>query len=81
MKGRNRQLRDSNQQPKLTRREYEVIALLANGNPNKIVASTLGISTRTAEAHRAAIMNKLGLHSMRDLVVYAIRNKIIDPEI
>jgi DNA-binding NarL/FixJ family response regulator len=80
MKGNNDQLRDSIQPPELSKREYVVIALLAKGNPNKIVADTLGISTRTVEAHRASIMHKLGLHSMSDLVFYAIRNKIIDPD-
>ena len=78
MKGYNNDLPDSVQPPELSRREYEVIALLAKGDPNKIVASTLGISTRTAEAHRASIMHKLGLHSMSDLMRYAIRNKIVD---
>jgi len=77
MKGTNSQLQDSVQSPELTKREYEVVALLAIGNPNKIVADTLGISTRTAEAHRASIMHKLGLRSIPDLVMYAIRNKII----
>jgi two-component system response regulator NreC len=78
MKRKNVQLQDPNK-PELSKREYEVIALLAKGNPNKIVADILGISVRTAEVHRAAVMHKLGLHSMSDLMLYAIRNKIIEP--
>jgi len=56
----------------LTGREREVLQLLAEGKSNKEVASTLGISTRTAETHRADIMRKLHLKSLSDLVRYAI---------
>jgi DNA-binding NarL/FixJ family response regulator len=62
-----------------TPREREVIQLLAEGQSNKEVASTLGISVKTIEAHRANIMRKLQLHSLSDLVRYAIRNKIAQP--
>ena len=55
----------------LTGREREVLQLLAEGKSNKEVASTLGISTRTAETHRADIMRKLHLKSLSDLVRYA----------
>ena len=64
---------------RITRREREIIQLLAEGKSNKEVALTLDISTRTAEAHRANIMHKLGFDSLGDLVRYAIRNKIIEP--
>jgi DNA-binding NarL/FixJ family response regulator len=63
----------------LTQREREVVQLLAEGKGNKDVASTLGISVRTAETHRTNIMRKLGCHSFSDLVRYAIRNNIIAP--
>ncbi len=63
---------------RLTPREREVVQLLAEGNSNKEVASRLGISVKTVEAHRANIMRKLGLDSLSDLVRYAIRNKIIE---
>ena len=62
----------------LTSRERQVLQLLAEGRANKEVAHTLGITTKTAETHRARIMAKLEVHSMSDLVRYAIRNHIID---
>jgi DNA-binding NarL/FixJ family response regulator len=63
----------------VTAREREVIQLVAEGQSNKEAASTLGISVKTVEAHRASIMRKLRLHSVSDLVRYAIRNKIVQP--
>src|SRR5262245_44209752 len=63
----------------LTSREREVLQLLAEGQANKEVATVLGISTKTAETHRARIMAKLEVHSMSELVRYAIRNSIIQP--
>jgi DNA-binding NarL/FixJ family response regulator len=64
---------------RLTPREREIVQLLAEGKSNKEVADRLGISVKTAETHRAAIMRKLELPSLPDLVRYAIRNKIIEP--
>ena len=61
----------------LTTRERELIQLLAEGNSNKEAASTLGISVKTIEAHRANVMRKLHVRSLSDLVRYAIRNKIV----
>ena len=63
---------------KPTAREREIIQLLAEGRSNKEVADKLGISIKTVETHRAAIMRKLGLHSIGELVRYAIRNHIIE---
>jgi len=63
----------------LTERERVVIQLLAEGKGNKDVASALGISPKTVESHRSAIMRKLGLHSIADIVHYAIRNKMVEP--
>jgi DNA-binding NarL/FixJ family response regulator len=56
----------------LTNREREVIQLLAEGKSNKEVAGRLGISTRTAEGHRAEIMKKLQLGSLAELIRYAV---------
>jgi DNA-binding NarL/FixJ family response regulator len=65
--------------PDLTPREREILQLLAEGKSNKEVARALGISTRTAENHRAHIMEKLGFRSFSELVRYAIRSSIIEP--
>ena len=64
---------------KLTDREREIVQLLAEGSSNKEVASELGISSKTVETHRAAIMKKMNFESFSDLVRYAIRNHIISP--
>ncbi len=63
----------------LTRRERAVVQLLAEGKGNKAVASELGISHKTVESHRSAIRRKLRLHSIADIVHYAIRNKLVGP--
>jgi DNA-binding NarL/FixJ family response regulator len=62
---------------RLTAREREIVQLVAEGGTNKTVATSLGISIKTVETHRAAIMKKLELDSVADLVRYAIRNNII----
>jgi DNA-binding NarL/FixJ family response regulator len=64
---------------RLTSREREVLQLLAEGAANKEIGAALGITTKTAETHRARIMAKLELHSMSELVRYAVRNRIIEP--
>jgi DNA-binding NarL/FixJ family response regulator len=66
-------------QARPTLREIEVIRLLAEGKANKEIAVELGISVRTVETHRAKIMLKLGLHSLTELIHYAIRHKIFTP--
>jgi len=63
----------------LTSREREIIQLVAEGRSSKEIADTLGISVKTVETHRANIMSKLDLHSVSELVRYAIRNEIIIP--
>jgi DNA-binding NarL/FixJ family response regulator len=63
--------------PTPTPREREVIQLVAEGKSSKEVAAVLNLSTKTAETHRSNIMRKLGLHSVQDLVLYAIKNHII----
>ena len=65
--------------PVVTPREREIIQLIAEGHSNKEAASTLGVSVKTIEAHRANIMKKLRLRSISDLVRYAIRNKLVEP--
>jgi len=63
----------------LTSREREITQLLAEGKTNKEVATVLNISVKTAETHRTNIMRKLKLHSVGELVRYAIRNNMINP--
>jgi two-component system response regulator NreC len=62
----------------LTPREREIVQLLAEGKSNKDVSEKLGISVKTAETHRAAVMRKLHLANFSDLVRFAIRNKMIE---
>lgn len=62
----------------LTAREREVLQLLAEGQSNKEVAAALGIGVKTAEAHRANLVRKLGVKSLPELVRYAIRNHIVE---
>ncbi len=78
LKGDSRMARGEVPRSRLTRREREIVQLLAEGKSNKEIAVTLGISVKTAETHRANIMNKLGLHSVTELVRYAVRNKIVE---
>lgn len=61
----------------LTPREREIVQLVAEGKSTKEVASMLNLSVKTAETHRSNIMRKLAIHSVSDLVLYAVRNNII----
>ena len=61
----------------LTDREREILQLLAEGKANKEVANLLNISLTTVETHRAHILQKLSLHSTADLILYAVRKRII----
>jgi DNA-binding NarL/FixJ family response regulator len=69
----------SNRTYLLTAREREIIQLLSDAKSNKDVAEYLHISAKTVEAHRSAIMRKLGFTSVTELVRYAIRNRLIQP--
>jgi DNA-binding NarL/FixJ family response regulator len=63
---------------RLTSREREIVQLLAEGKSSKEVAVALGISVKTAETHRANIMRKLEMHSVSEVVRYAVKNQIIE---
>jgi DNA-binding NarL/FixJ family response regulator len=63
---------------RLTPREREIVQLLAEGKSSKEVAVALGISVKTAETHRANIMRKLEMHSVSEIVRYAVKNQIIE---
>lgn len=62
----------------LTAREREIVQLLAEGKSSKEVACALGLTVKTAETHRSNIMRKMEFHSVSDLVLYAVRNNIVD---
>ncbi len=62
----------------LSSREMEVLQLIAEGEPNKQVASELGISIKTVEKHRQSLMKKLNIHDVAGLTRYAISEGIIE---
>lgn len=66
--------------PRLTPREREIVQLLAEGKSTKEVAGVLNLSVKTAETHRSNVMRKLGIHSISGLVLYALRNNIIQTQ-
>ena len=66
-------------QSRLTPREREVLQLIAEGLSSKEIAASLGVSTRTAETHRASVMNKLDVHKVAGLVRFAIREGLVAP--
>ena len=61
----------------LTDREKEILQLLAEGKSNKDIATALNLSTNTVETHRTRIMQKLDLHSVAEIILYAVRKRII----
>ena len=63
---------------RLTDRQSEVLRLLALGHTNQEIAELLAISVRTAEAHRAHILEKLRLDTRADLVQYALRRGLLE---
>ncbi|MBF0241722.1 MAG: response regulator transcription factor [Desulfamplus sp.] len=64
----------------LTKREKEVLVLIAEGHKSRDIAESLFISLKTVERHRANLMKKLDLHNSAALTSYAIQNKLISPE-
>jgi DNA-binding NarL/FixJ family response regulator len=62
----------------LTPRELEVLQMIVDGKSNKEIASSLDLSANTVAVHRANMMDALGIHKAAELVVYAIRNGLVD---
>jgi DNA-binding NarL/FixJ family response regulator len=62
----------------LTARELEILQLIVNGKSNKEIADDLKLSVNTVAVHRANIMETLGIHKTAELVVYAIRNGLVN---
>lgn len=83
--GRNRAIdRDGLHKPdaaRLTSRETEVLQLVAEGQANKQVAATLGISIKTVEKHRQRVMDKLNIHETAGLTRYAVAQGIIESSV
>ena len=63
---------------RLTPHERKIVQLVATGKSSKEIASLLGISIKTVDTHRTNVMRKLALHSVSELVRYAIRNQIVE---
>ncbi len=61
----------------LTTREREILQLIAEGKSNKEIAATLNLSLYTVETHRGNLMEKLGLHTVPELILYAVRKGVI----
>jgi DNA-binding CsgD family transcriptional regulator len=68
---------DAARMPTLSPREREVVQLVSEGKASKEVAAILNVTLATAETHRSNILRKLKLHSIAELVLYAVRNEIV----
>jgi DNA-binding NarL/FixJ family response regulator len=62
----------------LTPRQRQTLRLIAEGKGTREIASALGVSVKTAESHRAAIMTRLGIHDIAGLVIFAVRHHLVD---
>jgi DNA-binding NarL/FixJ family response regulator len=62
---------------RLSTREREIVQLLAEGRTNKEIAAMLGIAYKTVDAHRTNVMKRLNMHSVAEVVRYAVRERII----
>lgn len=62
----------------LTQRELEILQFIVDGKSNKEIATQLDLSANTVAAHRANMMDALGIHKTAELVVYAIRNGLVN---
>ena len=64
----------------LTARQRKILQLIAEGQSTKEIAFLLGVSVKTIEAHRAQLMERLGIHNVAGLVRYAMRVGLVPPE-
>lgn len=64
----------------LTARQREILQMLAEGKSTKAMAFLLGVSIKTVETHRAGLMDRLGIHDLAGLVIYAARHKLVSLE-
>jgi DNA-binding NarL/FixJ family response regulator len=65
---------------RLTPREREVVKLLAEGKTVRAAAADLGLSSKTVDAHKFNLMKKLGIHKKAELVMWAIREKVVESD-
>jgi DNA-binding NarL/FixJ family response regulator len=65
---------------RLTPREREVVKLLAEGKTVRAAAADLGLSSKTVDAHKFNLMKKLGIHKKAELVMWAIRERVVDSD-
>lgn len=70
----------SDKSDRITRRERQVLRLVASAYSNKNIAAKLGLSIKTVEKHRSNLMKKLGLHSTAAVTLYAIRHNLVSPD-
>ena len=66
--------------PALTGREQQILNMIVAGKTNKEIAQQLVISPKTVDKHRTSLMDKLGVHSVAELLAYAFREGLIDPD-
>jgi len=64
----------------LSEREKEIVKLISEGMSSRKIAEELSVSPRTVEAHRANIYRKLGIHTLADLIKYALKNELCSSE-
>ncbi|WFE87915.1 response regulator transcription factor [Roseibium porphyridii] len=74
-------LEDAPDVPILSDRERQTLNLIVSGRSNKEIADTLGISAKTVDRHRTNLMKKLDVHSVAQLIAYALREGLIDPSV
>jgi DNA-binding NarL/FixJ family response regulator len=63
---------------RLTKREYQILQLLCKGANNKDISKTFQISERTVENHKANLMQKMGVNSTSHMILYALKEKIVE---
>ena len=71
-------LADTSALVELTARERQILTLVAQGMANKEIATRLGVSFKTVDNHRTNLMRKLGVHSVGELIAYALREGLLD---
>lgn len=74
----NQSLRENARDSELTRRELEILQLIVDGKSTKEIAAQLSLSENTVGVHRANMMRHLGIHKAAELVVYAVRKRLVN---